>query len=167
MKKNLSLILTYILIFFNSNILSEEINQPLKVGLIAPLSGEYKELGQSLLYSLQMALDEIGDKEVFIIPRDSGYQNKEKLNSAVREIKSQGAKIIIGPISFQEFEEVKKYDDIIFISLSNITPEFSNNIISIGVSLESQLTSIFKFLRNQKKNQNCNYVAKKPICRND
>ena len=151
MKKNLSLILTYILIFFNSNILSEEINQPLKVGLLAPLSGEYKELGQSLLYSLQMALDEIGDKEVFIIPRDSGYQNKEKLNSAVREIKSQGAKIIIGPISFQEFEEVKKYDDIIFISLSNITPEFSNNIISIGVSLESQLTSIFKFLRNQKK----------------
>ena len=70
MKKNLSLLLIYILIFFNYNILSEEINQPLKVGLISPLSGEYKELGQSLLYSLQMALDEIGDKEVFIIPRD-------------------------------------------------------------------------------------------------
>ena len=86
----------------------------------------------------------------FLLYHETGYQNKEKLNSAVREIKSQGAKIIIGPISFQEFEEVKKYDDIIFISLSNITPEFSNNIISIGVSLESQLTSIFKFLRNQK-----------------
>ena len=98
-----------------------------------------------------MALDEIDDKEVFIIPRDSGYQNKIKLNSAVREIKSQGAKIIIGPINNKEFEEVKKYDDIIFISLSNITPEFSNNIISIGVSLESQLTSIFKFLKKKKK----------------
>ena len=80
---------------------------------MAPLSSEYRELGNSFLYSLQMALEEIGDKDVFIIPRDSGYNNKEKLDSAIREIKSQGAKIIIGPISHEEFEKVKNYKKLV------------------------------------------------------
>ena len=54
MKNKLITIITYILIFFNSNLLSEEKNNVLKVGLLAPLSGEYKELGDSLMYSLQL-----------------------------------------------------------------------------------------------------------------
>ena len=62
MKKKIFIILTYILVFFNSNLLSNENKQILKIGLLAPLSGEYKELGNSLLYSLQLALDEIGDE---------------------------------------------------------------------------------------------------------
>ena len=62
MKNKLIIIITYILISFNSNLLSNENNNILKIGLLAPLSGEYKELGDSLLYSLQLALDEIGDK---------------------------------------------------------------------------------------------------------
>ena len=61
MKKIIVSILSYIIIFFNSNLLSEEKDAVLKVGLIAPLSGEYKELGYSILYSLQLALDEIND----------------------------------------------------------------------------------------------------------
>ena len=72
MKVKFLLLLTYIIIFFNSNLLSNEKNKILKIGLIAPLSGEYKELGNSLLYSLQLALEELGDKDVFIVPRDSG-----------------------------------------------------------------------------------------------
>ena len=151
MKKKLIFIISYIIIFFNSNVFSDENNKKLKIGLLAPLSGEYRELGNSFLYSLQMALEEIGDKDVFIIPRDSGYNNKEKLDSASREIKSQGAKIIIGPISHEEFEKVKNYNDLVFISPSNISPEFTNNIISIGISLESQLKTLIKFIKQNKK----------------
>ena len=153
MKNKFILILTYILLFFNSNLLSDENDKILKVGLIAPLSGEYKELGNSLLYSLQLALDEIDDKDVFIVPRDSGFNNKEKLNTAIKDIKSQGVKIILGPISNDEFNEVKKYNDITFISPSNINPEFTNNIISIGVSLESQMIALIDFIKKEKKNK--------------
>ncbi len=153
MKNKFILILTYILLFFNSNLLSDENDKILKVGLIAPLSGEYKELGNSLLYSLQLALDEIDDKDVYIVPRDSGFNNKEKLNTAIKDIKSQGVKIILGPISNDEFNEVKKYDDITFISPSNINPEFTNNIISIGVSLESQMIALIDFIKKEKKNK--------------
>jgi len=66
-------------------------------------------------------------------------------------LKKVGVKIIIGPTTFEEFEQVQKYNNMIFISPSNINPEFSNNIISIGVSLESQLTALMKFIKKQNK----------------
>ena len=123
----------------------------MKVGLLAPLSGSYSEIGYSLLYSLQLALEEIDDKNVSIVPRDSGFNDEDKLNAAVIDMQKSGVKIIIGPTTFQEFAQVKKYNDLIFISPSNINPEFSNNVISIGVSLESQLMALSKFIKSQKK----------------
>ena len=153
MKNLFILTLVYIIIFFNSNLLSKENNKILKVGLLAPLSGVYSELGKSLLYSLQLALEEIGDKNIFIVPRDSGFNNKEKLNAAIQDIRSQEIKIIIGPITHDEFKDVDKYSDLIFISPSNINPEFTKNIISVGVSLESQLTALLNFIKKQKKNK--------------
>ena len=152
-KKILSILILYISIFFNSNLLSNEKDEVLKVGLLAPFIGEYKELGTSMLYSLQLALEEINDQNVFIVPRDAGFNDKEKLKSAVQEIKKQGVDIIIGPISVNEFDIVKKFNDLVFISPSNIKPEFTSNIISVGISLESQLLSLTKFLKKQKKNR--------------
>ena len=151
MKIKFFLSVFYIIFLFNSNLLGDENNKTLKVGLLAPLSGPYSEIGNSLLYSLQLALEEINDKHVSIVPRDSGYNNKEKLNVAINEMRSSGVKVIIGPTTYNEFDQVRKYNDLIFISPSNIRPEFSNNIISIGVSLESQLIALTNFLKKQKK----------------
>ena len=153
MKNRFIITLIYILFFLNSNLLTKENNSVLKVGLLAPLSGSYSELGNSLIYSLQLALEEIDDKNVVIVPRDSGFNNKKKLNDAIQDIKSQGVKIIIGPITSEEFNEAKNYNDLVFISPSNMNPEFRNNIISVGVSLESQLLALTNFIRKQKKNK--------------
>ena len=160
MKNKFITIIAYILIFFNSNLQGNENNNILKVGLLAPLSGEYKELGDSLLYSLQLALDEINDKNVQIIPRDSGSNDKKKLIKAIQEIRSQGVNIVIGPINNEDFDEVKKFNDMIFISPSNINPEFQNNVISIGVSLESQMFALMKFIKKQKKNKTVIFIPK-------
>ena len=153
MKNKILILISYLIFSFNTILFSAEENKILKVGLLAPLSGQYKELGNSLLYSLQLALDEIDDKNIFIIPRDAGFNNKEKLNNAIKDIKSQGVKIVIGPISNEDFSEVKKYNDITFISPSNISPSFDSNIISIGISLESQLLALNDFIKKQKKNK--------------
>ena len=98
-----------------------------------------------------MALDEIGNNKVIIVPRDSGFNNSEKLQNAIQDLKSQDVKVVIGPINNEEFKDVKKYNDLIFISPSNISPEFTDNIISMGVSLESQLKSLFNFLKKKKR----------------
>ena len=68
MKKKFILTLIYIIFFINFNLLSKENDKILKIGLLVPLSGSYSELGNSLLYSLQLALEEINDKKVFIVP---------------------------------------------------------------------------------------------------
>ena len=151
MKSKFFLLIFYIIFFFNSNLLTDENNKTLQVGLLAPLSGPYSEIGNSLLYSLQLALEEINDNKVIIVPRDSGFNNKEKLDLAIKDMRASGVKTIIGPTTFEEFDHIKKYSDLIFISPSNINPEFSNNIISIGVSLESQLNALIKFIKKQKK----------------
>ena len=149
--KKILIILSYIIFFINSNLFSNEDNKILKVGLLAPLSGEYLELGNSLLYSLQLALSEINDESLFIIPRDAGFKDQKKLRQAINEIKSEGAKVIIGPITNEDFNEASKFNDLVFISPSNISPEFKSNIISIGISLESQLIALENFIKKQNK----------------
>tara|TARA_A100001015_G_scaffold149856_1_gene166187 strand:- start:3032 stop:4225 length:1194 start_codon:yes stop_codon:yes gene_type:complete len=151
MKKKFYLAIFFILILFNSNLSTSENNNTLKVGLLAPLTGDYSDLGNSLLYSLQLALEEIDDKNIIIVPRDTGFNDKDKLKKAIDDIRSNNVKVIIGPLTNGEFEEVKKYSDLIFISPSNINPDFTNNIISIGISLESQLLALTDFIKKQKK----------------
>ena len=150
MKKKV-LVNIFILLILNSSLSADENNKTLKIGLVAPLTGTHSELGNSLLYSLQLALEEINDKNIIIIPRDSGFNNKEKLNKAINEIKSNDVKVVIGPITNDEFEIAEKHSDLIFISPSNINSKFFNNIISIGISLESQLLALLNFIKKQKK----------------
>ena len=100
-----------------------------------------------------MALDEINDKNILIIPRDTGFNDKEKLELAIKDIVAQGVNVIIGPLNYKDFKIVKKFSNVTFISPSNISPRVENNIISIGISLDSQLIALTKFIKKQKKNK--------------
>ena len=136
---------TYILLFINFNSFAEENQKTLKVGLLAPFSGEYKDMGQSIMLSLQLALDEINDDDVKIYPRDSGFNNPKKLIQSIESLREENVKIVIGPISHEDFKSLSNFKDMIFISPSNINPKIQSNILSIGVSLESQIKSIEEF----------------------
>jgi len=143
--------LSYIFLLFNTTLVADENDGKLRIGLLAPFSGTYKNLGESLLLSTQLALDEIGNDNIIIIPRDSGSDDKDKINIAIKEIVDSGAKVVIGPITSEYFDEVEKYKDTIFISLSNKEPKISNNLINIGISLESQLEAIEQLLLKENK----------------
>ena len=149
--KKLIIFLSYIIIFFYSNLFAEVNEKKLKIGLLAPFSGEYSNLGNSMMFSLQLALDEIGDKNIVIIPGDSGHKNNTKLNKSIQEIIAQGANIIIGPINSEDFEQVYKYKNTIFISPSNLNSNIRNNVISIGINLDSQLMALRDFIKKEGK----------------
>jgi ABC-type branched-subunit amino acid transport system substrate-binding protein len=153
MIKKVFLYLSYILLFFNTNLFTSENSDSLKIGLLAPFTGEYRDLGNSLLRTTQLAIEEINDKKIIIIPRDSGSNDTNKMEMAINEIINKDVKVIIGPMLFDEFSKLEKYKNIIFLSLSNKRPEIKNNIISIGISLESQIMAIEKFIikKNKKK----------------
>jgi basic membrane lipoprotein Med (substrate-binding protein (PBP1-ABC) superfamily) len=114
MKSKIFLLIFYIIFIFNSNLFSNENNKKLKVGLLAPsLWTMMVKVGNSLLYSLQLALEEINDKNVIIVPRDSGFNDKDKLINAINDLRSSGVKVVIGPTTFQEFDQIKKYNDLV------------------------------------------------------
>ena len=140
-----------IFLLLNTTLIADETDGKLRIGLLAPFSGEYKNLGESLLLSTQLALNEINNENIIIIPRDSGSDDKDKMNLAIKEIINNGAKVVIGPMTSSYLNEVEKYKNTIFISLSNKEPKISNNIINIGISLESQLEAIEKLLLKEKK----------------
>ena len=111
-------------------------------------------MGQSIMLSLQLALDEIGDRNIKIYPRDSGYNDPEKLVQSVNSLQDQNIKIVIGPINNLNFAKLTSFNDMIFISPSNINPQVQSNILSMGISLESQLKSIEEFIKkNDRKKQ--------------
>ena len=144
-------IITHILLSFNFNSFADENQKVLKVGLLAPFSGEYKDMGQSIMLSLQLALNEIKDDNIKIFPRDSGFNNPEKLVQSVESLKEENIKVVIGPISKEDFKSLSVYKDMIFISPSNIDPSIQSNILSVGVSLESQIKAIENFVKKNKR----------------
>ena len=103
------------------------------------------------MFSLQLALSEIGDENVKIFPRDSGYNNPEKLISSIKSFQDENINIVIGPINYEDFKLLQNFKDMIFISPSNIDPKIQDNILSVGVSLETQIKSIEDFIKKNKK----------------
>ena len=152
MKNLFKIVLSYLLISFNTYVLAVENknNALLKVGVLAPFSGEFKDLGETVLYSVNLALHDIGDKSIRVYPKDSG-SDKEKILKACEEFRKEGVKIVVGPVDSEFIKEINRFDDLIFLSLSNIDSNFNNNVIMMGINLESQLIAIKKFIEKNKK----------------
>ena len=126
-----------------SKVLSND--EKIKIGLLVPMSGENKELGQLIIKSTRMALSDIGNKNIEIYPKDTGSNPNKTLQSA-NELKNIGIKIIIGPIFFENLSYLDEINDVIFLSLTNKTLELPKNVISTGVNSLSQVNAIKKFL---------------------
>ena len=154
MKKVFKIFLSYLLITFNSFVFADENKQTnvLKIGVLAPMSGDLKSLGEEMLYSINLALHDINDPSIKIYPKDSG-SNKEKIIESCEEFKKEGVKIIIGPIDSKFSKELQKFEDLIFLSLSNIDSNINKNVLSMGINLESQLIALKKFVAKEKKNK--------------
>ena len=74
MKKIFKIVLSYLLISFNTYVFSNENNNEnhLKIGVLAPFSGEFKDLGETVLYSVNLAIHNINEQSIRIFPKDSG-----------------------------------------------------------------------------------------------
>ena len=152
MKKIFKIILSYLLITFNTFVFAIENKDEniLKIGALLPLTGELKGLGEDMLYAINLALHDIDNPKIKIYPKDSGSK-KEKIIQACEEFRNEDIKIIIGPTDSEFFKELYNFEDLVFISLSNINSDFKKNIIMMGINLESQLLAIKKFIQKEKK----------------
>ena len=137
-------ILFFVLLVLKTTI-SYSDDTKIKIGVLAPLSGDNKDLGQQIINSIRMALIDIDDNSIEIYPKDTKSDPNITLRSAL-ELEKMGINLVIGPIFHENLIFLKDVENITFLSLTNKTIDLSKNIISAGINSTSQLKTIKKFL---------------------
>ena len=144
MKKTIIfLILTYLLLTINSVSKAQDKNI-LEIGVLLPMSGELKYIGDSFLKAIQLGLNDISNKNVKIYLKDS-KANAIDAYKAAKEFEKRGINIVIGPIFFESLEKLDSVNNITFISFTNKTEQVSDNIISFGININSQINIIREY----------------------
>ena len=118
--------------------------EKIKIGLIIPLSGEYKEIGQSIVNATRLAINKIDNPQIEILPRDT-KSNPETTLKVSKELYNVGARVIIGPVFNKNLIYLDELKEIIFLSLTNKVRNNPKNVISAGINAISQINTIIKF----------------------
>ena len=116
----------------------------IKIGLIVPLTGEYSEIGNSIIKSTRMAINKIDDNRIEIIPKDTRSNPIDALRVS-KNLHEEGVKIIIGPVFNESTKYLDELKDITFLSFTNKIIDNPSNVISAGVNAISQINTIKKF----------------------
>ncbi len=119
--------------------------ETIKIGLLVPMTGDKKNLGQQIVKSTRIALKEIGTKKIEIFLKDTNSDPNKTLRSAA-ELRDMGIKIVIGPIFYENLIYLDEISEITFLSLTNKTVNLPKNVISVGINATSQLNAIKKFI---------------------
>ena len=129
------------LLFFQTVSASDKI----KIGLLIPMTGSNKEIGQSIIKAVSLAVKDIDNSLIEIYPKDTASKPNQALKSAF-ELKQMGVKVVIGPVFYESLNYLDEMKDLTFLSLTNKTLDLPKNIISAGINSTSQFNTIKKFL---------------------
>tara|TARA_B100000700_G_C14983542_1_gene827604 strand:+ start:78 stop:1229 length:1152 start_codon:yes stop_codon:yes gene_type:complete len=118
----------------------------IKIGLIVPLSGEYSNIGNSIIKSVRLAINTIDNEKIEIIPKDTKSNPINSLRVS-KQLHEEGVRIIIGPVFNESTKYLDELSDITFLSLTNKISKNPSNVISAGVNAISQINTIKKFIK--------------------
>jgi hypothetical protein len=149
MKKFIKIIFLVILNFSLLLSFPTQASEKLKIGLMVPLTGPNKDLGQSIIKAVRLAIKDIDSNFIEIIPKDTASKANKALKSAF-ELKQMGIKVVIGPVFYESISYLNEIKEITFLSLTNKTLDLPKNVISAGINSTSQFNTIKKFIENNK-----------------
>ena len=142
MKADIKFFLVMIILIISTKIANA--NSEIKIGLLAPFSGEFKNIGDSVFDSARIALNKINNNNISILPRDTKGKNLETLRQA-EELYIEGVRIFIGPVFNKNLKGLEKFKDAYFLSLTNKILNNPENVISAGINARSQFNAIKKY----------------------
>jgi len=128
------------------NNLIEKDDKIFRVGLLLPLSGEFYQIGKSLLDSAQLALEETGNKNLQFYIVDTGDENQ--LYKNLSYLISNNVDLILGPIFTKTVLKVKEYlndQSIPIITFSNNSDVSDHDIYVFGLTIEDELNRIYEY----------------------
>ncbi len=120
-------------------------NEKIKIGLLVPITGDDKNLGQEIIKSTRIALKDLDTSTLEIYLKDTNSNPNTTMKSAM-ELRDMGIKIVIGPVFYKSLAYLDEVKEVIFLSLTNKTLQIPNNVISTGINASSQMNTIKKFI---------------------
>ena len=120
MNKVIKIIIFILLNFSLLFLQTAKAKEKIKIGLLVPMTGMNKDLGQSIIKAVQLAVKDIDSNLIEIIPKDTATKSNQTLKSAF-ELKEMGVKIVIGPIFHKSLEYLDVILVLTFLSLTNKT----------------------------------------------
>ena len=88
----------YILLILFAFIQNAFSYEKIKIGLIVTLSGEYSYIGNSIINSVHLAVNQIDSDKIEILPRDNN-SNQDLTYKASKDLfENHNVRIIIGPV---------------------------------------------------------------------
>ena len=107
-------VINFSLLFLSSAISEDKI----KIGLLVPMTGPNKDIGQSIIKAVRLAVNDIDNDSIEIVPKDTATKPDITLKSAY-ELKEMGVSIVIGPVFYESLIYLDEIKDLTFLSLTN------------------------------------------------
>ncbi len=145
MIKLIKIIYFIILSFYFLFIPNVNAKEKIKVGLLVPMTGENKEIGESIIKAVGLAVKDIDNDLIEIYPKDTATKANQTLKSAF-ELSEMGINVVIGPVFYESLSYLDEMKELTFLSLTNKTLDLPKNVISAGINSTSQFNTIKKFL---------------------
>lgn len=118
----------------------------IKVGLLLPLSGRNQALGQSMLDAAQLALFDVQDPSIVLLPRDT--EGPKGAAGAAQDAIDSGAQILLGPIfadAIRAAGPVAKQYRIPLVGFSSDRAVAGGGVYILGFTPQQQVDRIVKY----------------------
>ena len=121
----------------------------IKIGLLAPLTGDNAKVGKEIVEAVRLALKDINSHQIEIYPKDTQSNPNKALLSAI-ELEKIGVNLVVGPVFYESLTFLGEVKNTTFLSLTNKTLDLPKNVISSGINSTSQINTIKKFVEQNK-----------------
>ncbi|CAA7616310.1 penicillin-binding protein activator [Magnetospirillum sp. UT-4] len=124
-----------------------------RAALLVPLSGSYAAYGQAMSNAAQLALFEVGDQRLNLIPLDT-RGTPEGAAAAARQAVAQGADIVLGPLFSPEVKaaaQVAREAAVPVLAFTTDRTAIGQGIYTLGFLPRSQVARVVAHARQQGK----------------
>jgi ABC-type branched-subunit amino acid transport system substrate-binding protein len=122
-----------------------------KVGLLLPLSGPNQALGEAMLAAAELALFDVGEPSLELLPRDTG-EGPAGARAAAQAVLAQGAEAIVGPFgagSVRSVAPLAAASNVPVIAFSTDRGVAGNGTYLMGFMPDEQVTRVVRYAATQ------------------
>lgn len=124
-------------------------NEPIRVGLLLPLTGKHgvNKLGRAMLNAALLALFEIGSKQVYLMPYDTGGTPEGAAKAATNLVR-EGVEIILGPLfntSVQAVSAITREQSLPVIAFSSDRRVAGNGVYLLSFTPNQEVDAIISY----------------------